>query len=351
MASHMQAQRRPGNSSDVDAEVQSNKPLFLNFTAELAPFGASSKKHSKKRSNVYKVSGVNILNRNSVDSKTALERLQRRRENHNFVERRRRDNINHTITTLSDLIPYCSEEGAKLNKGSILHMAVEYIRDMQDLNQALSEENIRLGGTGSLGLPANRPHRRASSSLSGLDTAMHSEFEEEDDDEQEDDEGDDDDASMPLMMCSSASAPAAKAPQRAARKRSGSKDGGGSGGSSGGGVCKRPALSSAASSTTTLVASRMGSAAHLKLADGMTHFRSVPHVPPATALAPAAGGFHQALAVPGGSRLAAQSMPSSPSLRPLYPDVSAIRHHMQAGGAAAVAAAAAAQHHGQPHLQ
>ncbi|KAJ1939105.1 hypothetical protein EC988_007404, partial [Linderina pennispora] len=137
---------RTGSSSDLDSEVQSNKPLFLNFTAELAPFSASKKQ--KKKSNVYKVSGVNILNRNSVDSKTALERLQRRRENHNFVERRRRDNINHTITTLSTLIPYCTEEGVKLNKGSILHMAVEYIQDLQDINAALVEENIRLGGTG-----------------------------------------------------------------------------------------------------------------------------------------------------------------------------------------------------------
>ncbi|KAJ1938742.1 hypothetical protein FBU59_004347, partial [Linderina macrospora] len=148
------ATARTGSSSDLDSEMQSNKPLFLNFTAELAPFSASKKQ--KKKSNVYKVSGVNILNRNSVDSKTALERLQRRRENHNFVERRRRDNINHTITTLSTLIPYCTEEGVKLNKGSILHMAVEYIQDLQDINAALVEENIRLGGTGDIKVPARR---------------------------------------------------------------------------------------------------------------------------------------------------------------------------------------------------
>ncbi|KAJ1665429.1 hypothetical protein IW140_003398 [Coemansia sp. RSA 1813] len=178
-----------GNNSDVDAEVQSNKPLFLNFTAELAPFNAA--KRQKRKSNVYKVSGVNILNRNSVDSKTALERLQRRRENHNFVERRRRDNINHTITTLSTLIPYCTDDSVKLNKGNILHMAVEYIRDLQDINAALSEENVRLGGSVSTTLPEalrqqrlqQQQQQQGSSANSGIDTMPHSHDEDEMDDD------------------------------------------------------------------------------------------------------------------------------------------------------------------------
>ncbi|KAJ2491783.1 hypothetical protein IWW37_001982 [Coemansia sp. RSA 2050] len=270
-ASTPSLQPRPGSSSDVDSEVQSNKPLFLNFTAELAPFGASNKKQKTKKSNVYKVSGVNILNRNSVDSKTVLERLQRRRENHNFVERRRRDNINHTITTLSSLIPYCAEEGAKLNKGSILHMAVEYIRDMQDINSALSEENIRLGGSGSMELPSHRPNRRDSSVISELNTAVHSE---EEDDEEDGEEHDDDESALPLMMCSSASTASTRSLQRRSRKgsvgqisapsrkRSSSKAAqtaaeAGRGGVAG--ACKRPMLSispPSSSTSTTPMSSR-----------------------------------------------------------------------------------------------
>ncbi|PIA15819.1 HLH-domain-containing protein, partial [Coemansia reversa NRRL 1564] len=61
--------------------------------------------------------------------------MQRRRENHNFVERRRRDNINHTIATLATLLPSC-DESTKLNKGSILQTAVDYVRDLQDTNRA-----------------------------------------------------------------------------------------------------------------------------------------------------------------------------------------------------------------------
>ncbi|RKP35659.1 helix-loop-helix DNA-binding domain-containing protein, partial [Dimargaris cristalligena] len=108
------------------SEYPSNQPLFLNFTSDLAPFNAAKKQKSRK-SNVYKVSGVNILNRNSVESRTVMERIQRRRENHNFVERRRRDNINYTITELAGVIPAAHQDGAKLNKGSVLRMAVDYI--------------------------------------------------------------------------------------------------------------------------------------------------------------------------------------------------------------------------------
>ncbi|KAJ1720789.1 hypothetical protein LPJ53_004620 [Coemansia erecta] len=195
------AELKSGNSSDVDSEMQSNKPLFLNFTAELAPFSGSSKKQ-KKKSNVYKVSGVNILNRNSVDSKTALERLQRRRENHNFVERRRRDNINHTIMSLSTIIPYCAEEGVKLNKGSILHMAVDYIHDLQDINQALAEENIRLGGNGNIQLPGRRHHRDSLHNSSADTTAQHSQ-DEDSDGHDDDDDGDDGERTLAQSLAAS----------------------------------------------------------------------------------------------------------------------------------------------------
>lgn len=42
----------------------------------------------------YDVGGINILNKKTVDSQTALDKIKRRRETHNRVERRRRDQIN-----------------------------------------------------------------------------------------------------------------------------------------------------------------------------------------------------------------------------------------------------------------
>jgi hypothetical protein len=40
--------------------------------------------------------GVNILNKSSLDSDTAMNRIKQRRETHNRVERRRRDNLVNT---------------------------------------------------------------------------------------------------------------------------------------------------------------------------------------------------------------------------------------------------------------
>ncbi|KAJ2831017.1 hypothetical protein GGI24_001730 [Coemansia furcata] len=349
-------QPRPGSSSDVDSEVQSNKPLFLNFTAELAPFGASNKKQKTKKSNVYKVSGVNILNRNSVDSKTALERLQRRRENHNFVERRRRDNINHTITTLSSLIPYCAEEGVKLNKGSILHMAVEYIRDMQDINSVLSAENIRLGGSGSMELPANRPNRRDSSVMSELNTAVHSEDDDDDDDDGDGDEQDDeDDSSLPLMMCSSTSTTSTQSPQTRSRKgsvsqattpsrkRSNSKaaltvaEAGHSGAA---GACKRPMLSVSSTITSSSSATPMSSRTNLSLSSaGHYHghlpggMGSPPLVTVNTSTAPSAHtspmGTNSTLAGASFAYTNVRSVPSATNLPHLPPPLAAKPHQQQ----------------------
>ncbi|KAJ1651077.1 hypothetical protein IWQ61_008274 [Dispira simplex] len=125
--------------SDSNRDFPNNQPLFLNFTSDLSPFTAT-RKPKARRPNVYRVSGVNILNRNSIDSKTVMERIQRRRENHNYVERRRRDNINLTITELSQVLPDSFKQGIKLNKGSVLRLAVDYIREVQLENRMLRNE-------------------------------------------------------------------------------------------------------------------------------------------------------------------------------------------------------------------
>ncbi|RUS15567.1 helix-loop-helix DNA-binding domain-containing protein, partial [Endogone sp. FLAS-F59071] len=57
-----------------------------------------------------------------------MERLKRRRENHNYVERRRRDNINHTIYEISEVVPNAFQPGQKPNKGNILRLALEHIK-------------------------------------------------------------------------------------------------------------------------------------------------------------------------------------------------------------------------------
>jgi len=79
------------------------------------------------------------------------EKRRRRRESHNAVERRRRDNINEKIHELSTLIPEHilnpnNGEGpvGKPNKGIILRKSVEYIKHLQALVEKQEAKNKEL---------------------------------------------------------------------------------------------------------------------------------------------------------------------------------------------------------------
>ncbi|ORX91649.1 HLH-domain-containing protein [Basidiobolus meristosporus CBS 931.73] len=79
-----------------------------------------------------------------------MERLKKRRENHNSVERKRRDNINHTILEISQLIPQDAATNTKSNKGNILRMAAEYIKELQMENQRLKSRLSSCNKSGSM---------------------------------------------------------------------------------------------------------------------------------------------------------------------------------------------------------
>ena len=74
-----------------------------------------------------------------------LEKRRKRRESHNAVERRRRDNINDKIQELGQLIPNLTD---KANKGQILAASTDLIRDLQqrnfDLQQRVQELERKL---------------------------------------------------------------------------------------------------------------------------------------------------------------------------------------------------------------
>lgn len=91
------------------------------------------------------------LDGNSKQLEILNEKRRRRRESHNAVERRRRDNINEKIHELSTLIPEHilnpnNGEGpvSKPNKGIILRKSVEYIKHLQALVEKQEAKNKEL---------------------------------------------------------------------------------------------------------------------------------------------------------------------------------------------------------------
>ncbi|XP_035286478.1 upstream stimulatory factor 2 [Anguilla anguilla] len=70
-----------------------------------------------------------------------VPRDDRRRAQHNEVERRRRDKINNWIVTLSKMIPDCTIDSTKTgaSKGGILSKACDYIQELRQNNQRLQD--------------------------------------------------------------------------------------------------------------------------------------------------------------------------------------------------------------------
>lgn len=68
-----------------------------------------------------------------------IERKRKRRESHNVVERKRRDNINARIDELSTLLPH--QPSQKMNRGIILENSVNHIRALQ---QRVTEQQERI---------------------------------------------------------------------------------------------------------------------------------------------------------------------------------------------------------------
>lgn len=97
-----------------------------------------------------------------------FEKKRRRRESHNAVERRRRDNINDRISELATLLP--DRDAIKTSKGTILQKSVDHIRllhdklnqhqhRIQELEQMLEMYRVRMIPSGHpLNLSGIQPH-------------------------------------------------------------------------------------------------------------------------------------------------------------------------------------------------
>ncbi|KAK4521515.1 uncharacterized protein ATC70_012131 [Mucor velutinosus] len=82
------------------------------------------------------VNGVNILNKNSLDSDTVMHRIMQRRQTHNRVERRRRDRMNNLFHDLSKCLPALQHK-TENSRADILQEAIEHIKQLTDENHRL----------------------------------------------------------------------------------------------------------------------------------------------------------------------------------------------------------------------
>jgi upstream stimulatory factor len=131
------------NSPMVSTAISLAAASHIESPSTMQNLKDSTKHHSftssSGSSNLSVNSSSSSSNNNNIQGGVKGVRDEKRRANHNEVERRRRDNINKWIVELSKVIPDCSTDQSKhgQSKGGILEKTVQYLLDMK-------EENFRL---------------------------------------------------------------------------------------------------------------------------------------------------------------------------------------------------------------
>ncbi|CAM4696451.1 unnamed protein product [Leuciscus chuanchicus] len=102
-------------TADEDTFTQTTGQFYVMMTPSDALLSASQRTLAP-RTHTYTVDELNTQQHEGFDWKMDIPRTprdERRRAQHNEVERRRRDKINNWIVTLSKIIPDCGIDGAK----------------------------------------------------------------------------------------------------------------------------------------------------------------------------------------------------------------------------------------------
>ncbi|KAF9123638.1 hypothetical protein BGW39_008810 [Mortierella sp. 14UC] len=188
---------KPGSKTTTAASspaaADTTKTSSAPKTPKVFRFEGSISSESFKTSKSFDLAGVNILNRKPLDTKTALDKLQRRRETHNRVERKRRDCINQLIDDLTKLLPpkHLEETTSKCHRVNVLRGAVSHIKFLNESNQALAMSIRSIKGDD---FPLNLPQELAKADA---DQGMSMDVDGDDDDDAVKGEGDSDDERTP----------------------------------------------------------------------------------------------------------------------------------------------------------